>query len=58
MKSDADDMDERHVKPFFPIPRNLAGPPRPGYVPYRLFLIMEMIRRATWYVIKEICGHS
>ena len=46
--ADGEELDKRRQKPFFPIPRGLKGPPRPGYLPYRLWIIMQMMARATW----------
>ena len=41
------EIDEQPVPPFVRVPRSISGPVRPGYVPYRLFAIMEMISRVT-----------
>lgn len=40
------EVDKRTLEPFAPIPRLIGGPIRAGYVPFRLFVIMQLMALA------------
>lgn len=42
-----DEIDQRAVTPFMQIPRIPSGPARRGFVPYRLWMIMDMVTRVS-----------
>lgn len=44
---EASEIDDQRHPPHVPVPRWPPGPARPGYVPYRLFIIMELITRVS-----------
>lgn len=46
-REETEEVDEQRHPPHVPVPRWTPGPARPGYVPYRLFIIMELITRAS-----------
>ena len=45
------DMDKRPLEPFIPIPRQIGGPIRTGYVPFRLFVIMQLMALVAWLFV-------
>ena len=46
------EVDKRTLEPFAPIPRLIGGPIRAGYVPFRLFVIMQLMALVTWLFLQ------
>ena len=47
------EIDEQKQDPWIPIPRGLGnGPSRPGFMPLRLFMLLQLIKKAY----TKICG--
>lgn len=48
LEMDEKELDEQPLEPFVPIPRYIGGPVRTGYVPYKLFVIMQLMNLVAW----------
>ena len=44
---EATEIDDERLPPHVPVPRWRPGPARPGYLPYRLFIIMDLMLKAS-----------